>query len=99
MELSQTDTAGNILRRSERNAKNHQNSFGGFGRRPFKYDDDFEYGTGVVPKSPVEMDPPGSIAGSKRRRKGDRLVAASFQEGSLKRSVSVKTPNTQSILT
>jgi SHAQKYF class myb-like DNA-binding protein len=45
------------------------------------------------------MDPPGNVAGSKRRRKANQLVAAPFQEGCLKRLVSTKTPNSHVTLT
>jgi hypothetical protein len=41
---SQSDSASNVLRRSERMAKNNnQGSYRTFNRRPFKYDDEFEY--------------------------------------------------------
>lgn len=97
-EPSQTDSTGNVLRRSERNAKNHHNSYGVFNRRSFKYDDDFEYGTNVgVKKGSIEMDPPGSLANNKRRRKNTSLVAAPFNEG-LKRTMSAKTPSNHSTL-
>jgi SHAQKYF class myb-like DNA-binding protein len=97
-EPSQDDSTGNMLRRSERNAKNNHGSYNTFGRRSFKYDDDFEYGTGLAPKKgSIEMDPPGSMNGNKRRRKTTGL-ATPIQEG-LKRSVSMKTPSNQATLT
>lgn len=41
---SQSDSASNVLRRSERMAKNNnQGSYRTFNRRSFKYDDEFEY--------------------------------------------------------
>lgn len=92
------DTNGNILRRSERNAKNNQSSYGAFGRRPFKYDD-FEYGPGIGQKSNVDMNPPGSVTSNKRRRKASHMTAAPFPEGGMKRSMSAKTPSTHASLT
>jgi len=91
-EISQTESGGNVLRRSERNAKNHQNSYNSFNRRSFKYDDDFEYDVGVTSKKgPIEMDPPNVVMQNKRRRKNTNLIAVPFTEG-LKRTVSAKTP-------
>lgn len=92
-EPSQTDSTGNVLRRSERNAKNHQNSYSSFNRRSFKYDDDFEYGVTLGPKKgSVDMNPPGSLGGNKRKRKANVLMAGPIQEG-MKRSMSAKTPS------
>jgi len=97
-EPSQTDSTGNVLRRSERNAKNHQSSYNAFNRRSFKYDDDFEYGGNLASKKGgIEMDPPGTLASNKRRRKANALMSTPFNEG-LKRSVSTKTPSTHATL-
>lgn len=99
-EPSQPDSTNNMPRRSERNAKNHQNALGGYGRRPFKFDDDFEYGPNIGAKKPLpEMDPPGSTSSNKRRRKASQMAPAPFTEGSLKRSVSAKTPSSHATLT
>ena len=99
-ENSQPDSTNNMLRRSERNAKNHQNALGGYGRRPFKYDDDFEYGPNIgAKKTAPEMDPPGSTSSNKRRRKASQMAATPFAEGSLKRSASAKTPSSHATLT
>lgn len=97
-EFFQHDPTGNILRRSERNAKNNQSSYGSFGRRPFKYDD-FEYGPNIGQKANVDMNPPGSVNGKNRRRKTSHMVAAPFQEGTMKRTLSAKTPSSHATLT
>mmetsp|Transcript_32316 Transcript_32316/g.36829 ORF Transcript_32316/g.36829 Transcript_32316/m.36829 type:complete len:274 (+) Transcript_32316:87-908(+) len=94
---SHSDSASNVLRRSERN-QNHQSSYHAFNRRSFKYDDDFEY-TGAVGlrKDPIKMDPPVTSGGVKRKKKNTGGTPQPFTEG-LKRAMSAKTPSLASTL-
>jgi len=92
---NEESSTGNVLRRSERNAKNQT---GIFNRLSFKYDDDFEYMGNLGPKKgSIEMDPPDSGSQGKRKRKNTALVPLPFNEG-LKRTMSAKTPSSHSMI-
>jgi len=95
--LFQHEVNANFLRRSIRNAKNSMNSYAAGGRRPFKYDD-FEYGHNIKHKAGLEMNPPGSVTSTKRKRKACAMTPVPFPEGIIRRSVSAKTPSSQAVL-
>jgi len=91
-DLYQREVNANFLRRSERNVKNSQSSYGVNGRRPFKYDD-FEYGPNIGQKTGLEMNPPVSVTNVKRKRKASATIPPPFEEGTIKRSQSTKLPS------